>query len=97
MQLEDAGFGVIEAADAAEALQEFTQDDRVTTVFTDINMPGEFDGLSLAHQIFLLRPRVRLILTSGRGQPHISQMPEGVRFLHKPYDCLSLTVLINAA
>ncbi|HZC17290.1 MAG TPA: response regulator [Caulobacteraceae bacterium] len=96
-QLEDAGFAVIEAADAEEALRSFKDHAAVTTVFTDINMPGEFDGLSLAHQISQLRPGVQLILTSGRGAPLERELPVGGKFLLKPYDCNHLTALIKAA
>jgi len=96
-QLEYAGFEVIEAANAEEGLKAFEQHDRVTTLFTDINMPGPFNGLALACKIFDRRPDVRLILTSGRAEPRQSEMPPGVRFLSKPYDCNALTDLIRAA
>jgi CheY-like chemotaxis protein len=96
-QLEDAGFAVIEAADAEEGLREFEDHALVTTVFSDINMPGAFDGLSLMHKIFRLRPKVQLILTSGRGFPPNAEMPAGARFLMKPYNANQLTALIKAA
>jgi CheY-like chemotaxis protein len=96
-QLEDAGFSVIEAADAEEAMREFADHALVTTVFSDINMPGAFDGLSLVHKIFRLRPDVQLILTSGRGLPLDADLPAGVRFLLKPYHANQLTSLIRAA
>ena len=95
--LEDAGCSVIEAADAEEALRAFEAEPHVTTLFTDINMPGRFDGLSLAHRIFELRPNVQLILTSGRGAPARDEMPAGGHFLPKPYDHQQLTALIRAA
>jgi two-component system, response regulator PdtaR len=69
----------------------------VTTVFSDINMPGAFDGLSLINKIFRLRPDVQLILTSGRGLPPDAEMPVGARFLLKPYHTNQLTSLIRAA
>jgi CheY-like chemotaxis protein len=94
--LEDAGCSVIEAADAEAALVALEANARVTTVFTDINMPGPFDGLSLAHKILRLRPQVRLILTSGRS-PSEGEMPAGGLFLPKPYDCNELTALVLAA
>jgi CheY-like chemotaxis protein len=96
-QLGDAGFTVIEAANGDEALQQFNDHALVTTLFTDINMPGETDGLLLAHMIFKLRPKVQLILTSGRGLPLDSQLPPGGMFLQKPYDASRLTDLIRAA
>ncbi len=97
LQLQDAGCDVIEAADAAEALREFEAHGAITTVFTDVNMPGPFDGLSLLHKIFQLRRDVQLILTSGRRSPSTSEMPAGAHFLPKPYDYKSLAELIMAA
>jgi CheY-like chemotaxis protein len=95
--LEDAGCSVIEAGDGEEALRAFEAHARVTTVFTDINMPGPINGLSLAHKIFQMRPQVQLILTSGRGSPLEGEIPAGGQFLPKPYDCDQLTALIRAA
>jgi CheY-like chemotaxis protein len=95
--LEDAGCAVIEAGDAEEALRAFEAHSGVTTLFTDINMPGPINGLSLAHRIFQMRPHVQLILTSGRGSPPEGEMPTGGHFLPKPYDCGQLTALIRAA
>jgi CheY-like chemotaxis protein len=95
--LEEAGCSVIEAADGEEALRAFEANAQVTTVFTDINMPGSFNGLALAHKIFRLRPQVQLILTSGRGALSEAEMPTGGHFLPKPYDCGQLTALIRAA
>jgi len=95
-QLQEAGCDVIEAADAVEAFREFEAHDGITTVFTDITMPGPFDGLSLSHKIFQLRRSVQLILTSGGGSPLSREMPAGARFLPKPYDCTSLAALIMA-
>jgi CheY-like chemotaxis protein len=95
--LVDAGCDVIEAADAEEALRVFIAHVDVTTVFTDINMPGAFNGLALAHKIFRLRPQVQLILTSGRSPPLQADMPNGGHFLPKPYGGQQLTELILAA
>jgi CheY-like chemotaxis protein len=96
-QLEDAGFSVIGAAGAEEAMREFADHALVTTVFSDINMPGAYDGLSLINRIFRLRPDVQLILTSGRGLPLDAEMPVGARFLLKPYHACQLASLIRAA
>jgi DNA-binding NtrC family response regulator len=95
--LEEAGCGVIEARDAEDALRAFEANGRVTTLFTDINMPGPISGLALAHEIHRLRPAVQLILTSGRGAVAKSEMPAGGHFLPKPYHCSQLTALIRAA
>lgn len=95
--LEEAGCGVIEAADAEQALRALAAHDQVTTVFTDINMPGPINGLLLAHRVFQQRPHIQLILTSGRGALTAREMPPGGHFLPKPYDCTQLAALIRAA
>jgi YesN/AraC family two-component response regulator len=45
-----------EAADAAEALHVLAEHPAIGLVFTDVNMPGEMDGLDLAHEVHQRRP-----------------------------------------
>lgn len=84
--LTDAGYDVVEAADAASALAIL----RVHTVgvdvlFTDIQMPGSFDGLELARLARLYWPWIAVLVASGRMTPALDEMPLGSRFLRKPY------------
>ena len=94
-ELEAAGFAVISAADGRDALQQFQDHPEVSAVFTDINMPGPLDGLALANIIYELRPDVRLVLTSGRGEPGRWMYPAGARFLPKPYNSAALADLLG--
>ena len=96
LELEAAGFAVISACDAQDALQKFEDHPEIIVVFSDIRMPGPLDGLSLANVVSRLRPDVRLILTSGGTGPLIRKMPAGARFLPKPYDFTSLAAMIGA-
>ncbi|MFW6077433.1 MAG: response regulator [Hyphomicrobiales bacterium] len=77
----EAGFQVLQAADAPEALA-LLERAPVDAVFTDINMPGEFDGLGLAERVRGRWPGVAIVITSGRGCP---DAPAGARFVPKPY------------
>jgi CheY-like chemotaxis protein len=43
--LEDSGYRVLEAGDAAEALRILEEHDEVDVLFTDVNMPGPMDGI----------------------------------------------------
>ncbi|RYE54280.1 MAG: response regulator, partial [Hyphomicrobiales bacterium] len=45
-QLSDAGFDVLEAANAAEAIDLLEKNPSIRLVFTDIDMPGSMDGLA---------------------------------------------------
>jgi CheY-like chemotaxis protein len=64
--LEEAGFGVLEAASADEAIALLEARKDIRIVFTDINMPGSMDGLRLAHAIRNRWPPIELVLTSGQ-------------------------------
>ena len=94
--LEEAGFGVLEAgsADEAIALLESRRDIRI--VFTDINMPGSMDGLRLAHAIRNRWPPIELVLTSGKMRVRNEDLPARGRFLSKPYDPNKLVEVVTS-
>jgi CheY-like chemotaxis protein len=83
--LEDAGFAVIEAGDAEEALHILEARSDVRVVFTDIEMPGSLNGLGLAWRIRELWPEIHVLITSGRHVPSLDEMPREDRFVPKPY------------
>ena len=95
LDLKDAGYVVFDAADAQEALRVFGEHPEITTLFTDINMPGAVDGLALAHLIAGLNSGVQLIITSGRTEPTRRNMPAGACFLCKPYTSSAVSALIR--
>lgn len=85
--IEDAGFDVIEAANADEAIQTLESRSDIRVVFTDIHMPGSMDGLKLAHAVRHRWPPIKIVVTSGREPlPTGQDLPEGGRFFPKPYD-----------
>jgi CheY-like chemotaxis protein len=94
--LADAGYSTFEAAGAEDALAEIVRHPEISVLFTDINMPGRYDGLELARRVHAYRPDIRLILTSGRAPPLPDEIPDAGRFLSKPYDQASLTRLVAA-
>ncbi len=82
--VEEAGYTAIEAADADRALQ-LLADDGVTAVVTDVQMPGSMNGLELAHKVKETWPFIVVIVMSGRHLPLPADLPEGARFLTKPF------------
>jgi CheY-like chemotaxis protein len=79
--LRDAGFDVVEAGNAAEAL-DVVQDEPVDVVVTDIRMPGRIDGLGLARTLRCSHPGLPVIVTSGYPG---TELP-GCSVIAKPYD-----------
>ena len=81
----DAGFDVVEAASADEAILLLEVRLDITVVFTDIQMPGSMDGLKLAAAIRGRWPPIKIVATSGLVDVRQDDLPEGGRFLPKPY------------
>src|ERR1700761_8445056 len=81
--LEDAGYEVIEAGNAAQALAKLQERPHIDVMLTDINMPGDMDGLALARELHRMHPNVHLILTSGRMRLDRAAIPEITAFVPK--------------
>lgn len=97
LYLEDAGFDVIEATNAGEALEVLDARSDVAVVFTDVNMPGPLDGLDLAWEVSRRRPDLPVIITSGRMALGEDQIPARSCFLAKPYMSQALTTMVAQA
>ena len=81
-----AGFEVVAAANADEAIEILETRHDVTVIFTDIQMPGSIDGLKLARAVRGRWPPIKIIATSGHADVRETDLPEGGRFVPKPYD-----------
>jgi CheY-like chemotaxis protein len=57
----------------------------IAVVFTDIQMPGSMDGLKLARAVRNRWPPIRIVATSGLVNVRTEDLPDGGRFLPKPY------------
>jgi CheY-like chemotaxis protein len=80
----DAGYRVLEAGDADEALRFFETNADIRLLFTDVSMPGSMSGSDLAHRVAERWPGVGIILASGRPRPHM--LPLSMLFHDKPYE-----------
>jgi two-component system, response regulator PdtaR len=83
--IENAGFEVIEAANADEAIAVLTARPDIHVVFTDIQMPGSMDGLKLARFVRDRWPPIKIVATSGLVRVEDDDLPAGSVFLRKPY------------
>ncbi len=85
--LADAGFQVVEVdrSDGAIAVLRSRAID-IHALFTDVHVPGPIDGIALAHLARRNWPWMALLLASGRARPHSSELPDGSRFMSKPYE-----------
>lgn len=83
--LEELGCVILEASRGDEAIECLGHVTRLDMLVTDIQMPGSVDGLELAHFVRKRWPDAKIVLCSGRIFPPKSILPQGARFMAKPY------------
>jgi CheY-like chemotaxis protein len=82
--LANAGYRVLEAASADEALVLLGQDSEVEALVTDVNMPGSsMDGLELARHVREKWPRMKVVVVSGTISAEHQGIPAGAVFVPK--------------
>jgi two-component system NtrC family sensor kinase len=93
--LEQLGYRVVHAPNAAAALDVVESDRTLDLVFSDIVMPGTMSGLDLARRLRQLRPGLPVVLTTGYSAALQSAAPDGFTLLTKPYDLAKLRQTID--
>jgi CheY-like chemotaxis protein len=78
--LEDAGFDVFEAENAAGAIKILIANPHIHALFTDVDMPGNMDGLKLAAHVRDRWPPIKIIVTSGHRMVADEMLPDPGRF-----------------
>jgi CheY-like chemotaxis protein len=85
----DLGWETVDAYNASQAMTALQANDQVELLFIDVRMPGDRNGLELAREVRALRPRLKIIMTSGD--------PSGTdefAFLPKPWNVRVLRDLL---
>ena len=94
--LDDAGFKVMEAAHADEALLILAAVPDVQVVVTDVEMPrGSINGFELARRIRSEGQDIGILIASGRAAPKPGDLPEGALFIGKPVHPETLVRLLE--
>jgi PAS domain S-box-containing protein len=100
MLLTYMGFDVLEAGDGREAIDVFAAHaDRIALVVLDLTMPV-LGGREVFEQLRLIRPGVRVILSSGYDEEETTRRfsAKGLAgFLQKPYTAADLAEKLSAA
>jgi len=86
MMIQDWGHDILSASDADEALVFLRSDQRIDALFTDIYLKDSvLGGCKLAHQAIELRPKLRVLYTTGNFVTMKALFVEGTQCLCKPY------------
>jgi two-component system, response regulator PdtaR len=95
--LEDAGYRVLEAMNADEALATLDTDgEEIDLVITDVQMPGKIDGLALVALISRKYPHIQALITSGRASVNEAWQSGAKKFLSKPYTAMAIQSAVKA-
>ncbi|AWN44467.1 response regulator [Methylobacterium durans] len=85
--LRDAGMRVMEAATIEAATSALDANPDLRVMVTDIDLIGEpLTGLTLAKAVAARWPEVSMLIVSGVVQLEPGAMPQGARFLRKPFE-----------
>jgi CheY-like chemotaxis protein len=95
--LDDAGFNVIEAIHADDALQALQSAPDIQAIVTDVEMPrGSINGFELARKVRAGNQGIGILIVSGRVAPKQRELPEGALFIGKPVDPDTLVKLLTS-
>jgi CheY-like chemotaxis protein len=80
-----AGYHVVEASSADEALEFLVKHSSLQLLFTDIQTGGELDGLELARVVADRWPAIEVVVASGFRLPIEGELPDDASFIRKPF------------
>ncbi len=86
--LRSLNYQVYSAANAPEALTILQREVPIDVLFTDVVMPMGMSGIELAREARLMRPNLRILLSSGYAREALQgreSIPADLEFIDKPY------------
>ncbi len=97
--LRHLGHEVVRVGSAARALAKLRSKTPFDLMLSDVVMPGQVNGVELAHRATEMRPDLKIVLTSGYAGEKVDatlvQAPWP--FLRKPYSQTELVAILDAA
>jgi CheY-like chemotaxis protein len=99
-QLQGLGYKTLSAANGAQALAIADSGATFDLLFTDVIMPGAFNGRQLAEAMTQRRPSLKVLFTSGYTENaiiHHGRLDSGVLLLAKPYRKPDLARMLRIA
>ena len=94
--LKDAGYAVAQAEHAPAALTALASGAPIDLVFSDIVLPRGMSGITLAHEVRTLYPKLPVLLTTGYAEALADAEVEGLTILRKPYHRQDLLGVIDS-
>ena len=86
--LKDLGYRVLDARNAATALEILSREQAIDLLFTDVVIPGGMNGRQLADEAVRRNAGLKVLFTTGYTRNaivHHGRLDAGVDLLGKPY------------
>jgi CheY-like chemotaxis protein len=96
--LRELGYQVIEAQDGPSALRVLERQAGIDLLFTDVVLPNGLNGERLARDARVLRPRIKVLFTTGYSRNaivHHGRLDAGVQLIAKPYSYADLATKVR--
>jgi PAS domain S-box-containing protein len=97
--LEKQGYKVLQAGAGAEAIEVWrAHKDEIHLLLTDLIMPGNMNGRELAEVLWMERPELKVIFTSGYSADIVGKdfkIESDLNFLQKPYHPQALALAVR--
>ncbi|MGC1885560.1 MAG: ATP-binding protein, partial [Stellaceae bacterium] len=96
--LRELGYEVFEATEGDTALSLIASEPRIKLLFTDVGLPGPFNGRQIADEARKLRSDLKILFTTGYAQNaiiHQGRLDPGVQLIVKPFNFAGLAAKIR--
>jgi PAS domain S-box-containing protein len=96
--LRELGYRVLEAHEGDTALGFLASEPEIKLLFTDIGLPGPFNGRQLSDEARKIRPDIKVLFTTGYAQNaiiHHGRLDPGVQLIVKPFSFVGLAAKIR--
>ena len=96
--LRELGYRVLEAHEGDTALTVLATEPEIKLLFTDIGLPGPFNGRQLAEEARKRRADLKILFTTGYAQNaiiHHGRLDPGVQLIVKPFSFTGLAAKIR--
>ncbi len=82
--LEGGGYETVQCASAERALSILQARPDICGLVTDVELSGKVNGFDLASSVAEARPKLPILIVSGRASPDPERMPAGAHFIARP-------------
>jgi signal transduction histidine kinase/DNA-binding response OmpR family regulator len=97
--LQEAGYGVLEAADGPAGLRILQSDTRIDLLITDVGLPGGMNGRQVADAGRALRPQLKVLFITGYAENAVvgnGHLDPGMQVITKPFAIDALANRVRA-